>query len=456
MRSNRSKGSLPREPQTFEIEKLSHEGRGLSRHNGRVVFVDGALPGETVRAEFTSARGSYAEAKTVEVLVAAAERITPVCPHFANCGGCSLQHYASSAQLAFKEEVLHERLTHAVGLNDYRRLPAISGAELGYRRKARLAVRYVAKKERVLVGFRERHSAFITDMDSCAVLEPEVAGLLPLLSALIGRMHCREQLPQVEVAIGDAQPGANSCALVFRHLQALDRHDLDQLLAFGTEHALDIYLQPRGTETVHRILPTAGEERLFYTLPDFGLRLAFHPMDFTQVNAGINRMMVQRAVELLEVQAGDRVLDLFCGLGNFTLPLATRALEVLGVEGAAAMVERGSENAQRNSITNARFIKADLTLPPEHHAWLKQGFDKVLLDPPRSGALEVLPAVIAARPARIVYVSCNPATLARDAAFLAEQGYELAAAGAMDMFPHTSHVEAMALFLPAGRKARGK
>jgi 23S rRNA (uracil1939-C5)-methyltransferase len=456
MRSNRRKASLPREPQAFEIEKLSHEGRGMSRHEGRIVFIDGALPGETVNAEFTTVKGSYAEARTVEVVKAAAERVTPACPHFATCGGCSLQHYASASQLLFKEAVLHERLAHAAGIADYQKLPAISGPEFGYRRKARLAVRYVAKKERVLVGFREQHSNFITDMDSCAVLEPEAARLLPLLPALIGRMHCREQLPQVEVAIGDAQPGANSCALIFRHLQALDRHDLDQLLAFGAEHAIDIYLQPKGPETVHRVLPAKGEERLFYDLPDFQLRLAFHPMDFTQVNAGINRQMVRRAIELLELAPTDRVLDLFCGLGNFTLPLATKAGEVIGVEGAGPMVERGTENALRNNLANVRFLQADLALPPEQHAWLKQGFDKVLLDPPRSGALEVLPAVVAARPARIVYVSCNPATLARDAAFLAEQGYVLAAAGAMDMFPHTSHVEAMALFLPAGKHKHGK
>ena len=456
MRSSKRQRSLPREPQVFEIEKLSHEGRGLCRVEGQVVFVSGALPGETVRAEFTSRRGSYAEARTLEVLIPAAERVNPPCPHFQVCGGCSLQHYAGGAQLAFKEAVLHERLAHAAGVSDYRKLPVISGSEFGYRRKARLAVRYVAKKERVLVGFREQHSSFITDMDSCAVLEPEVARLLPLLPVLIGGMHCREQLPQVEVAVGDAVPGANSCALIFRHLQALDEQDLGRLLAFGAEHAIDIYLQPKGPETVHRILPKDGDERLFYTLPDFNLSLAFHPMDFTQVNAGINRQMVRRALELLELQPSDRVLDLFCGLGNFTLPLATRAQEVIGVEGTAAMVERGTENARRNGLTKVRFLQADLTQPPDQHAWLKQGFDKVLLDPPRSGALEVLPAVVAARPARIVYVSCNPATLARDAAFLAEQGYALAAAGAMDMFPHTSHVEAIALFLPVGKKAHGK
>lgn len=456
MRSNRRARSLPREPQVFEIEKLSHEGRGLTRYEGQIVFVDGALPGETVRAEFTSRRSNYAEARTVEVLKAAAERTEPPCPHFAACGGCSLQHYASASQLAFKEQVLHERLAHAAGVSDYEKLPVITGPDRAYRRKARLAVRYVAKKGRVLVGFREQHSNFITDMNSCVVLEPEVARLLPLLPELIGAMHCREQLPQVEVAIGDAQPGSNTCALIFRHLAPLDAHDLDQLLAFGNEYAVDIYLQPKGPDSVHRVLPAGGEQRLYYGLPDFNLTLAFHPTDFTQVNANINRLMVRRAVDLLDVQPTDRVLDLFCGLGNFTLPLATRAADVIGVEGTAAMVERGTENAQRNGLTNVRFLQADLTLHPDQHAWLKQGFDKVLLDPPRSGALEVLPAVVAARPARIVYVSCNPATLARDAAFLAEHGYTLAAAGAMDMFPHTSHVEAMALFLPTGKTKNGK
>jgi 23S rRNA (uracil1939-C5)-methyltransferase len=452
MRSNKRRSSLPREPQVLEIEKLSHEGRGLSRFEGKVVFVDGALPGETVRATFTSSRGSFAEARTDEVLTASPDRVIPACSFFQSCGGCSLQHYAAARQLAFKEAVLHERLEHALGGSTYDKLPVISGEQLGYRRKARLAVRYVPKKGKALVGFRERHSAFITDMDSCVVLDPRVSSLLPALSSLVGQLHCHDQLPQIEVAVGDPVSGSNACALVFRHLQTLDQHDLELLLAFGREHALDIYLQPKGPDTVHRVLPTAGEDRLSYELPEFGLRLAFHPLDFTQVNAGINRQMVARAVQLLDPRPGERVLDLFCGLGNFTLPLATCSLQVVGVEGSAAMVERGQENARRNGIDNASFICADLTLPPEQHSWLQQGFDKVLLDPPRSGALEVLPALIAARPRRIVYVSCNPATLARDAALLGTQGYVLKAAGAMDMFPHTSHVEAIALFLPAGGK----
>jgi len=452
MRSNNRRKSLPREPLLLDIEKLSHDGRGLARHEGKVVFADGALPGERVMATFTATKGSYAEARTVEVLQLSADRVAPPCPHFQACGGCSLQHYAPAAQLAFKDAVLHERLAHAVGASSYRKLEVISGPDQGYRRKARLAVRHVAKKGKVLVGFRERHSSFITDMDTCTVLDPEVARLLPALGTLIGQLHSHAQIPQIEVAVGDPGSGSNTCALVFRHLQELDPHDLGLLETFAAVHTLDLYLQPAGPDTVHRLVPATGDERLYYTLPEFNLSLAFHPQDFTQVNPGINRQMLARALDLLDPQPGDRVLDLFCGLGNFTLPLATRAAEVTGVEGSAAMVARGAENARRNHISNAIFLCADLTLPPEQHSWLQHGFDKVLLDPPRSGALEVLPAVVAARPQRIVYVSCNPATLARDAALLQESGYRLEAAGAMDMFPHTSHVEAIALFVPAGRR----
>lgn len=452
MRRNNRQGSRQREPQVLEIEKFSHEGRGIAHHEGKVVFVDGALQGEQVRATFTRSKGNFAEARITEVMQASPDRVTPVCPWFAQCGGCSLQHYASSAQLAFKEAVLHERLEHAIGASTYEKLQAISGPATGYRRKARLGVRYVAKRQKALVGFRERYSSFITDMDSCAILDNRVSHLLPQLSALITGMHGASHVPQVEVALGDQMPDSNGCALVIRHLQSLDEHDLQLLRAFGSAHAVDIYLQPQGPDSVHKILPAASADRLYYNLPDFDLQLAFHPVDFTQVNADINRQMLQRALGLLELNAADKVLDLFCGLGNFTLPMATRAGHVTGVEGSEAMVARGVENAVRNNISNLAFICADLSLPPEQHPWLRQGFDKVLLDPPRSGAQEVLPAIIAAGPQRIVYVSCNPATLARDAALLHARGYRLHAAGAMDMFPHTSHVEAIALFLPTARR----
>jgi len=451
MRRQRSRSKLPTEPVSLDITKLSHEGRGLAHHEGRVVFVDGALPGETVLARLTSRRGSYLEAATETVLTAAPERVEPPCPHFSQCGGCSLQHMDSAAQLHFKDAGLHERLAHETGQGDYQQLPVLSGAVTGYRRKARLAVRYVPKRQRVLVGFRERHSNFITDMQSCLVLDSRVATLLPELSALIMTLRARESLPQVEVALGDPGTGEHG-ALVFRHLQPLAATDAERLTAFGVEHQLSIYLQPKGPDSVHKLQPRTGLERLTYALPAWGLQLAFHPLDFTQVNAGINRLMLEQALHLLDPQPHERVLDLFCGLGNFTLALATRAASVLGVEGVDAMVQRGRENAARNGLHNADFVCADLSQPPATHPWLREGFDKVLLDPPRSGAEEVLPAVIAAHPARIVYVSCNPATLARDAGILQAQGYRLAAAGAMDMFPHTSHVEAMALFLPVRKR----
>jgi 23S rRNA (uracil1939-C5)-methyltransferase len=346
--------------------------------------------------------------------------------------------------------MVHEKLSHSAGLATYEKLPVISSSTSGYRRKARLAVRHVGKKERVLVGFRERQSAFIADMQSCTVLDPLVSDLLPALADLVLGMECKAHLPQIEVAVGDAMENRPSHALVFRHLIPLTASDILGLEAFGQAHGMDIYLQPKGQDSVHKLYPAGTPDRLYYEQPEFNLVFAFHPLDFTQVNAVVNKAMVKKALELLEPQQDETVLDLFCGLGNFTLPLATRAAHVTGVEGVDAMVSRGQENAALNGIVNATFLRADLTRPPSEHAWLKQGFDKVLLDPPRSGALEVLPAVIAAKPKRIVYVSCSPATLARDTEYLQEQGYVLKAAGAMDMFPHTSHVEAMALFVPRG------
>jgi 23S rRNA (uracil1939-C5)-methyltransferase len=448
-KSNRN--SRSREPVELTIDRLSHEGRGIAVHEGRVVFVEGALPGERVMARITGTRSTWAEAVTEELLTKSTERVDPPCPHYGVCGGCALQHLDSRAQLAFKERMVHEKLSHSAGTDQYEVLPVISSNTEGYRRKARLAVRHVSKKERVLVGFRERHSSFIADMQSCVVLETRVGKLLPELAALVSSMQASRLIPQIEVAVGDFLPGQPSHALVFRHLAPLAPADLLQLEQFGQAQDIDIYLQPKGPETVHKHWPAGSPERLYYSQPHFGLEFAFHPMDFTQVNAGVNQAMVIAAIGLLELQADDGVLDLFSGLGNFTLPLATRAAHVTGVEGVDAMVLRGQENAARNGIDNVSFLRADLAAPPAQHAWLRQGFDKVLLDPPRSGALEVLPAVVTAAPGRIVYVSCNPATLARDTEYLQENGYRLKAAGAMDMFPHTSHVEAMALFVPKRR-----
>lgn len=439
----------PRESVSLAIDRLSDEGRGIAVHEGKVVFVANALPGEQVRASIHSVKSRYAEALAEEILKVSAERVEPPCPHYGTCGGCALQHLRVESQLAFKERILHEKLAHAIGGRAYEHLPVISSALQAYRRKARLAVRYVSAKERVLVGFRERHSAKVAEIAACHVLEERISSLIPSLAALVQSWSCRREIPQIEVAVGDTLPDLSSHALVFRHLAPLSDTQLASLRGFGTEHGIDIYLQPKGPDTVHKLWPPTTPERLYYRLPDFQLEFAFHPLDFTQVNAEVNQRMVSCALALLEPAPDDRVLDLFCGLGNFTLPLARLAREVLGVEGVQQMVERGSENARRNAVDNVQFLCADLALPPAEHEWLKAGFDKVLLDPPRSGALEVLPAVVAAKPARLVYVSCNPATLARDAGFLAQHGYVLHAAGAMDMFPHTAHVEAMALFLPA-------
>lgn len=432
----------------MEIEKLSHEGRGIAHVEGKVVFVDEALPGEQVKAVYRSRRGKFDEAATLEVLRASPHRVIPPCVHAGVCGGCSLQHFDSAAQLAFKEEMLHEKLRHTTGRESYRRLDAIVGPPFGYRRKARLSVRYVEKKAQVLVGFREKLSPFITCMESCEVLDPAAAQLLPLLAPFLQGLDCYREVPQLEIAVGDEMAPGNAVAIVVRHLKPLSAGDRRKLETFAADQHLDLYLQPGGPASTAKAWPPQGPERLYYRLPDFGLTLAFHPLDFTQVNPWVNRSMLSRAIELLELEPGDRVLDLFCGLGNFTLPLAARAAQVIGVEGVQEMVERAYENARANAIANAAFHCADLNLGLGGEEWMRDGFDKVVLDPPRSGAEGVLADVAACRPRKILYISCNPATLARDAGILHEKGYELAAAGVLDMFPQTTHVESMALFSP--------
>lgn len=449
MRRRRRK-KLPTTPIALHIEKLSHEGRGIAHHDGKVVFVEGALPGEAVEAVLTDRRDSYDEAKLVELLEASDDRVTPPCDYAGICGGCSLQHLRPDAQLAFKEAMLFEKLDHAVAGRSYERLSSLTGPVQDYRRKARLAVRYVHKKEQVLVGFREKHSSFITHMADCHVLDNRIASLLPALSAMIGGLQEFRQIPQIEVAAGDPDLPGPTTALVFRHLQALPASDLQTLCEFAASHGFALYLQPGGMETVHRVYPGEGADRLYYRLPEFDLTLAFHPTDFTQVNSDINRQMLSRAIGLLDPGAQDSVLDLFCGLGNFTLPVARHCARVTGVEGSEEMVNRGRENAAANHLDNTEFHCADLSRPMAGAPWLAQGYNKVILDPPRSGAYEILPDIIVLRPQRLVYVSCNPATLARDAAFLVEHGYSMERAGAMDMFPHTAHVEAMALFVDNG------
>lgn len=445
----RRKALLPAEPVRVTIESLSHDGRGIAHLEGKTLFVEGGLAGEIVSAQYTQQRNRFDEARTIEVHQASPDRVEPPCAHAGVCGGCSLQHMASEAQILFKQQVLLEQLAHFGGLQPDTVLPPLTGPTLGYRHKARLGVKHVIKKGTTLIGFREKRSAFLADIERCPVLVPEVGERLLTMRELFDALDGRQRLPQVEIAQGD-----DITAWVVRHMDPLSESDLHALSQYAQANGVHLYLQPAGPDSVHRVWPLHGDERLTYQLPGCGpardqtLTLAFHPLDFTQVNPAINRAMIERALTLLAPTGTDRVLDLFCGLGNFTLPLATLAGEVVGVEGEEALVVRGRENAQRNALNNVTFHGADLTQPMARQPWAHAGFERILIDPPRTGALEIVQNMTVFKPQRIVYVSCNPATLARDAGELAKQGYRLKAAGVMDMFPHTTHVESIAMFEP--------
>ena len=442
MARRRRKQPLPVDPVTIDITALSHDGRGIGRIEGKTVFVDSALPGETVNFIYTQKRGKFDEGRTVEVLKSCADRVGPRCAQAGLCGGCSLQHMDPQAQIEMKQGVLLEQLQHFGDLQPAEILEPLTGPEYGYRRKARLGVKYVTKKEAVLVGFREKRNSFLAQIDQCHVLAQEVGLRFPELKQLVMSLQARTAIPQIEVAKGD-----DAVAIIVRHLEPLSEQDQAALQGFCEQYQLQLYLQPGGNDTIHKVWP-AGEERLSYALPRFDLEMKFHPSDFTQVNQEINQNMIDRALAYMDVQADERILDLFCGLGNFTLPLATKAAEVVGVEGDDAMVVRGRENAEHNGLDNVAFFGADLTKPFDDQPWGQGGFDKILIDPPRSGALEIVSKMTVFKPKRIVYVSCNPATLARDAGELKKQGYKLLKAGVMDMFPHTTHVESIAVFEP--------
>lgn len=418
------------------------EGQGIASIAGKRVFIAGALRGETVSLRRLRARSNYDEAELVEVLAASRDRVVPRCSAFGRCGGCSLQHLSGAAQLALREQSLLQALRRIGGVVPARVLPAVSAGQFGYRRRARLAVRFVAGKGRVLVGFSERSSSRIAEMSRCETLHPRLAGLPGLLSELIGSLSLAQRIPQVEVAVAD-----NGVALVFRVLAQPSAADLAALRAFRDRHDLRVLLQRGGAEDIAALDAGRDDAELWYELAEQGLRLAFGPTDFVQVNAAVNVRLIGLALDLLAPQPGMRVLDLYCGIGNFTLPLAQRAGHVLGVEGVAAMVERAAGNARRNGIANAAFRRADLGVPGALGAGAALRFDAVLLDPPRAGATAVLPALADTGPRRILYVSCHPGTLARDAGVLTRDlGFGLAAAGIVDMFPHTSHIESVALF----------
>ena len=443
--AGRRRKRLPEGSFEARIDSLSHDGRGVAHIDGKAVFIDGALPGETVEFVYTWRRRSHDEGRVARVIEASPDRVEPRCPHAGLCGGCSLQHMAPAAQIEAKQQTLLENFERLGQVTPVRVLPPLQGPVWGYRRKARLGVRHVPKKGKVLVGFREKRDRRIADLSRCEVLDPAVGRRIEALSNLIGRLSIIDAVPQIEVAVGDFD-----AALVFRVLAPPSEADRERLAAFGRETGLRILLQPGGPETVAPLWPEAGLE-LTYRLPEAGdLAFRFLPTDFTQVNAAINRAMVQQALTLLELEGDERVLDLFCGLGNFTLPIARQAREVVGVEGEAGLVGRARANAAHNGIDNVTLHVANLMDEAvlEQAPWLRESFDRVLLDPPRSGAKEVVPRLGTLGAERIVYVSCHPATLARDAGILVhELGYRLEAAGVMDMFPHTAHVESMALFV---------
>jgi 23S rRNA (uracil1939-C5)-methyltransferase len=428
------------------IESLDHEGRGVAHVEGKAIFIEGALPGERVAYTSFRRKPSFENARADAILKASSQRVTPRCPHFGVCGGCSMQHLEPAAQAAAKQRILEDAFWHIARLKPETILPPIVGPSWGYRRRARLTVRKVEKKGGVLVGFHEKRSSYVAVMDSCAVLPPAISALLPKLRELVAVLSIPDRLPQIEVAVGDTPP-----ALVFRILEALTPDDENKLRAFADRHGVHIYLQTGGPDTATIFHPTAAP-RPAYRLPDFDVTLRFRPTDFTQVNHDVNRVLVRRALRLLDLRPGERVADMFCGLGNFTLPLARQGARVVGVEGSAPLIARAKENADLNGLAERiEYHVANLfaVTPESLAAWRR--FDKMLIDPPREGAVELVKAFGADAPARIVYVSCNPATLARDAAVLVhEQGYRLVAAGIANMFPHTSHVESIALFERAG------
>ena len=430
-----------REAETARIESVTHDGKGIAAVSGKKVFVAGALEGEEVSFRRRKRRRNFDEAELLEVLSASPRRIEPRCAVFELCGGCSLQHIGDAEQRQIKQQALQDALERIGKVTPDRWLEPIFDSSWNYRRRARLAVKDVAGKGRVLVGFRERHAPFITDMHRCEVLASPIDALLDDLSALIGSLSLRSRLPQVEVAIAE-----NATSLVFRVLDPPTDNDLESFKAFGAQHELRIYLQSGGPDTISLLQPEGPLPPLCYTLPDFDVIIEFEATDFVQVNASVNRKMIATALELLNPGPDDRILDLFCGIGNFSLPLARQCRHVLGVEGEQSLVRRAKNNAGRNGIGNCDFRTADLGKIDGTEFWLADDWSGLLLDPARSGAMEVVRHIGRIDPSRIVYVSCHPATLARDLNMLVtEQGFRLEAAGIIDMFPHTGHVESIAV-----------
>jgi 23S rRNA (uracil1939-C5)-methyltransferase len=425
----------------LEIDALDAAGRGVARNAGKVVFVEGALAGELVEARLLEAKPKYDRALATAILRSSASRRAPRCLHFGVCGGCATQHVDGRTQVAAKQRWLEDNLARIGKVRAESMLPPIYGEEWGYRHRARLSVRYMDGRGVALVGFRERKSTHVADMQSCEVLPPRISSLIVPLRILIAKLSIRDRIPQIEIAVGEA-----ATVLLFRHLLPFSEADGALLREFAEARAVQVWLQPAGPETVAPFHP-AIHDALYYDMPEFGVRIAFQPSDFTQVNPAVNRLLVSRAVRLLDPRPGERIADLFCGIGNFSLPLARQGAQVIGFEGSAPLVERARQNAAANGLT-VQFEVADL-FKPNLDPW--GPFDKFLLDPPREGAISLVHSLPDAWPHRIVYVSCDPATLARDADVLVHaKGFRLSCAGVVNMFPHTAHVESIALFERGG------
>ncbi len=423
------------------ITALNHQGLGVAHHEGKAIFVSNALPGEKVIAKVTKQHKRYDNAMALEILEPSAMRVAPICPHFQVCGGCALQHMASTAQIELKQNVLLEQLKHFAAVTPESVSPPIVSQTHGYRRKARLGVKFVEKKNKLLIGFREQNNRFLADLETCKVLLPQVGESFGPLRDTLMQLSQYRAIAQIELAAGD-----DAIGLIIRHLAPLTAADVDILIAYAKTHQVHIYLQPGGPLTVHRIWPQTDEVSTYTIKGNPDLKLQFHPLDFIQVNAGINQLMVERVLDALNLTADDRVLDLFSGLGNFTLPIASLAKHVVGVEGSQEMVERLLANALRNNLANIQAFAWDLTKPIDHLPWSTTTYDKIVIDPPRAGALEVVEHIKRFQAKTIVYISCHIATLARDSKIILEQGYRLKTAGVIDMFPHTMHVESMAVF----------
>jgi 23S rRNA (uracil1939-C5)-methyltransferase len=428
-------------PFELDIEDLSHDARGIGRIGEKVAFISGALPGERVRGAHLHHGKSFDHGKADEILRASPERVEPRCPHFGGCAGCSLQHFSQSGQVHYKQNMLLQDLKKFGRAEPEKILPPLIDQAFGYRRKARLSVKDVAKKGKVLVGFRELDGRFVADLSRCETLHPKVGERISDLARLIESLSARRQIAQIELTIAD-----NASALVFRNLTELDAADRDKLIAFGQQFDFQMWLQPKGVDSIYPI--TDASAGLHYRIDAFDLTIHYQPLDFTQVNFGLNQKMLVQAMQLLDPKPGEQVLDLFCGLGNFTLPIARLGAKVFGVEGDAGLIRRARDNAVANKLAErVDYAVADLFADQKDSAWAKTPYDKILLDPPRAGAQEILQYMPGDSVQRVVYVSCNPATLARDTEFLVHRaGFKLKAAGVMDMFTHTAHVESMALF----------